>query len=61
LVLCHFFYVKSSDNSSCISDISRWVPSEGEGIQKLAQQFFKRRVESRCKNEAGRLGIEAAL
>jgi hypothetical protein len=54
-----FFYVKSSDNSSWITDIRRWVRSEG--IQKHAQQFFKRRVESRCKNEAGRLGIEAAL
>jgi hypothetical protein len=50
-----FFYQRLSDNSSCISDISRWVPSEGEGIQKHAQQFLKQRVESRCKNEAQRL------
>jgi hypothetical protein len=33
------------------------VPSEGEGIQKHAQQFLKQRVESRCKNEAQRLEL----
>jgi hypothetical protein len=33
------------------------VPSEGEGIQKHAQQFLKQRVESGCKNEAQRLEL----
>jgi hypothetical protein len=32
---------QTTDTSLCIRDISRLVPSEGEGIQKHAKQFLK--------------------